>query len=201
MPDMIRRISVDPAFSVFVAATLTVLATLTTSCTSTLAVDVDEHEDFSQYRTWDWMPQLRSRVLAPGENLPALDLRVADLIEEHLESRGLKRSDAPADFYVTYHLTIQQKSERVEQPMASYLLSSYSSAPSYWVGGTESVERRFDDFRLAIAITRGGSRMTWQASIEDRLNPADDLPLEKTVARILDRLPTLGPPVDSTEAR
>lgn len=198
MPGTVRCVCSVSVISPFLAAFSMAVAILATGCTSTLTVDVDEHEDFSDYRTWDWMPHIRSRVQTPQSNQPALDIQLADLIRESLESRGFEHAPAPADFYVTYHLSIQPKSELVEQPMAAYLLSSHNSSASYWVEGTESVERRFDDFRLAVAITRGGSHMSWQASIEKKLEPTDSLPLESAVEKLFDRLPDLGGSADST---
>jgi hypothetical protein len=200
MPGTIRRISaaksansVDSAGSMSLAAPWILLAALLAGCSTSLTIDVDEHEDFSNYRTWDWMPEIRSRVAGPFENLPALDVRTSRRIAAELAIRGFEHTEPPADFYVTYRLSVHQRSELVEQPMAPYLLSSHNSSASYWVEGTESVERRIDDFRLVIGVTPGGSRMTWLASFERSLDPSEDLPIEAAVEKLFDRFPTLGP--------
>lgn len=189
----VRRIPTPPVLVALLATTAGFVA----ACATSVKVDVDENEDFSQYRTWDWMPQIRPRVEGRYAVTPALDVRMSRLIEDALEARGFERTQPPADFYVTFHLTIQPKAEFVEQPMAPYLLDSHHASPSFWIEGTESVERRYDDLRLAIGISGGGGRMTWQAALEQQVEAGEALPLDKAVAKLIDRFPSTGPPADS----
>jgi len=163
------------------------------ACATTVNVEVDEQKDFSQYQTWDWMPQTTPRVTAPPDIAPALDMRLRRLIESSLEGRGMRRTEPPADFYVTYHLAVQRKVESFERPVAPYFLSSYSNSTSYWVEGSESAERRIDDIRLAIATTEGGGHMTWQAVLEQRVESPGEIPLESAVAELFGSFPASVP--------
>jgi len=174
-----------------------VIAIASGGCVATVNVEMDEREDFSTYRTWTWMPQTTPRVKAPPHLAPALEVRLGRLIESTLEERGLRRTDPPADFYVAYHLTVERSVELVEQPMAPYLMSSYSSSASYWIEGSETVERQIDDVRLSIATAPGGGETTWQAVFRKRLEAPAVIPLESAVTELLAHFPATVPDAES----
>ena len=189
MLGLVRRISILLGFLAFPAW-------LSVGCAYSVIVDVDEREDFSHYQTWDWMPQIRHKVVAPHGSAPELDARVAGLIEASLRSQGFERTSDRPDFYLTYFLTVQRRTEVVQQAVAPYLLSSLDSSPSYWIEGSVSVTRHYDYFRLAIGISEGRGRMTWRAALVSRVVAETELPLDDAVGILFDRFP----PYDSAEA-
>ena len=200
MQGITRRRSNAPAGRKFSAALVATLGVVVMSCaTPSVKVEVDENEDFSNYRTWDWMPQIRPRVEGRYAVTPVLDLRVQRMIEASLEERGFRRTEPPADFYITFRLTIQPKAKLTQNAVAPYVLNSLHSTPSYYIERTEVSEHRFDDFYLAMGITEGGGRMTWQATFEKHIEPNDSLPIEAAVEELFEHFPASRPLSDSPE--
>jgi hypothetical protein len=168
------------------------LAWLCAACTTTVDVVVDEREDFSRYRSWDWLPRPAPSVDEPQSLPPALDARLAWLVERSLRARGLERTGDGADFFVTYHLEGRRRAMIVDQPFAPYLLDSHHSSPSYWIEGSDRVTRIYEDLRLGIGVTDGRGRVTWQAWLEQSVEAGSGLPLEAAVAKLVERFPEPG---------
>ena len=189
MLGLVRRISI-------LLGLLAFPAWLALGCAHSVSVDVDEQEDFSSYRTWDWMPQIGRKVIAPYGSASALDTRMARLIEASLREQGFERSSDHPDFYLTYFLVVKRQTEVVQQAVAPYLLSSLDSSPSYWIEGSVSETRQYDVYRLAIGVSEGPGRMTWRAAAASRVAADSELPLDDAVEALFDRFP----PYDLVEA-
>ncbi len=189
MLGLVRRISI-------LLGLLAFPAWLALGCAHSVIVDVDEQEDFSSYRTWDWMPQIRPKVVAPSGGGSALDARVAGLIEASLREQGFERTSDRPDFYLTYFLLVKRQTEVVQQAVAPYLLSSHHYSPSYLIEGSVTVIRQYDHFRLAIGISQGPGRMTWRAAVVSRVAADTELPLDDAIGILLERFP----PYDLAEA-
>lgn len=167
---------------------------LGTACSTTVNVVVDEREDFSRYRRWDFYSRASPKVDAPYADPRALDARVARLIEQELQERGFERSASP-DFLVSYHLALRRRVVVFEEPAAPYLLSSHTSSASYWIeGASRKVSQVHEDLRLAIGLSDGsGRRRTWRGVLLRTVVDASVLPLDDAVATLLDRLPSPDP--------
>jgi hypothetical protein len=189
MPGLVRRISIWPALLAFVAC-------FGLGCAHSVVVDIDEQEDFSRYQSWDWMPQVNRKVIAPYGSASALDARVAELIETSLSKQGLERTSDHPDFYLTYLLIVTRHAEVVQQAVAPYLLSSLDSSPSYLIEGSVAEVRRYDQYRLAIGVSHGPGRMTWRGAVAGRVAIEDELPLDDAIATLFERFP----PYDLVEA-
>jgi len=176
MPGLVRRISI-------------LLGLLSLGCAHSVVVDVDEREDFSSYQTWDWMPQLHGKVIAPYGSASAMDARVAGLIETTLREQGLLRSSDHPDFYLTYLLIVTRQTEVVQQAVAPYLLASHHSSPSYLIEGSVAMIERHDNYRLAIGVSHRPGHMTWKGAVTGRVTADTELPLEDAVQDLFDRFP------------
>jgi hypothetical protein len=176
---------------------LAILLALGVGCASTVDVVYDERQDFSSYRTWDWLPQDLPSIDAPHSNADALDARLMRLIERELVASGFPRAGAgPPDFFVTYHLALRRRSVLIDEPAAPYLLSSLHSSPSYWIEGSRKAKRVYEDVRLAIGMSEGRGRMIWRALLQRTLEDPSLLPLDADVATLLARIPRT-PPADA----
>lgn len=169
-----------------------VLAWLGVGCSTTVDVRFDEREDFSRYRTWDWLPHGLPNVDA-HRNARALDAHLARLIERELLERGFERAADRPDFLVTYHLVLRQRVAIVDEPAAAYLLSSHHSSPSYWIEGSRKVTRVYREIRLTIGVSEAREwMMIWRATQQRTLEDARVLPLDDAVETLLDRFPRPG---------
>jgi hypothetical protein len=186
MLGLVRRISILPGL----------LASLGLGCAHSVVVDVDEQEDFSSYRTWDWMPQVRPKVVALSGNGSALGARVSRLIEASLREQGFERTSDHPDFYLTYFLLVKRQTEIVQQAVAPEYLASLDSSPSYWIEGSVAEVRQYNVYRLAIGVSGGPGRMTWRAVVANRVSAESELPLEDAVGALFERFP----PYDLAEA-
>jgi hypothetical protein len=176
MPGLVRRLSI-------------LLGLLSLGCAHTVVVDVDEQEDFSSYQTWDWMPQLHGKVIAPYGSASAMDARVAGLIEKTLHDQGLRRSSEHPDFYLTYLLIVTRQTELVQQAVAPNLLPSLSSDASYLVEGSVAMIERHDNYRLAIGVSQRPGHMTWRGAVTGRVTADTELPLDDAVQDLFERFP------------
>jgi hypothetical protein len=167
-----------------------IFAWLGVACATTVDVAFDEEEDFSRYRTWDWLPRAARAVDAPLGHTPALDARLARLIERALRARGFERSDGPADLFVSYYLRVQREFVTVRETPAMQLLSSFHSSPSYWIQATQSELHSYERGHLTIVVAgRRQQRVIWRGEFEGRFREAFAPHLEEVVWSLLERFP------------
>ncbi len=178
------------------------------ACASSVDVRFDERADFSRYHTWSWLPDAASRVDAPHADPARLDAQLARLIEEQLGQHGYERAAERADFFVSYRLALHRHAVEVEVPRAPYLLSSYSSSPSYWIEGSEVKKRIFEDLQLVVRVAGPDGRTTWQAALKRRLEDGSGLRLDDLIVTLLERFPAhrngsrpRTPPADGGSSR
>jgi hypothetical protein len=158
-------------------------------CAATVDVVVDEREDLSQYRTWDWSPRARANVDAPDGNAAALDARLARLIEQHLAANGFERTGYRADFFISYRLALRSRAAVIIQPRAAYELSSHHSSASFVIEGSERVTRVYEQIHLAIGVTEAGGRTLWRAELMQEEEDIFALKLDDAVALLFERFP------------
>ena len=173
---------------------LLVVSWLSVGCTTTV-VRVDQREDLSGLRTWNWLPSGASPEMgvdAPQRNAPALHDSLGRLIAEKLRAEGFERSEH-ADFFVIFHLVLAPRKVAVQVPRAPYLLSSLSSGPSYWIEGSDEEIRVYEDFRLVIGLLSEPGRILWRGVLERKVNEGQDLSLDAAVADLLERLQPSAP--------
>lgn len=110
--------------------------------------DYDPRADFSRYGTWQWRDPVQAATGDIRVDNPLLDKRIRRAVENHLVARDIDLASGIPDFYLTYHLTIEQK-------VFSDTYYSTVGVGSYyhpWYGGvgTETRIRQYEETRLTI---------------------------------------------------
>jgi len=166
-----------------------VVAVVAAGCTTSLDVAFDDGQDFSRYRTWDWLPAGRSVEALPGEER-ALAALTSRLVEAQLGARGLARSRDGADLLVGYTLRVQRQVVATNETGAVDLLSSHHSSPSFLVQSTQQRLQIHDDGYLRIVLTDGErEQVLWRGELWARSRQDFAHHLPDAVSRLLARLP------------
>lgn len=172
-----------------------ILAALGVACATTVDVAFDERADFSRYRSWDWLPGAAGAVDAPLGRAPALDARLARLVEEALRARGFERGDGGADLLVGYHLRVQREFVTVREIPAMQQLSSFHNSPSYWIQAPRSELHTYERGHLTIVVAgRRERRVIWRGQLEGRFRGDFSPHLEEAVRSLLERFPPPAKP-------
>ncbi|WP_319404697.1 DUF4136 domain-containing protein [uncultured Desulfosarcina sp.] len=174
--------------------TLLVVVLAMTGCTTVqVSQDYDPHADLSRYGTWQWRDPVQAATGDIRVDNPLLDKRIRHAVENHLASRNLNPSPGKPDFYLTYHLSIEQKI----QSDTYYSTVGVGSFYHPWYGGvgTETCIRQFDESRLTIDIHSADTGdLVWRGVGTYRLRnyktPEDAATAaQKTVDKILFQFP------------
>ncbi|QJX46318.1 DUF4136 domain-containing protein [Hymenobacter taeanensis] len=103
-------------------AVLLLLIGLLSSCSSGVAVQQKPGVDFSQYRTYDWA---KTDVKSADSQNPIYksslnDEAIQNAINSEMAKRGIRpvQGNATPDFYLTYHLYIEEAERTVANPPA-----------------------------------------------------------------------------------
>jgi hypothetical protein len=173
---------------------LAAFAVLTAGCTTTVDVAFDEAQDFSSYRTWDWLPRGRNVDAVPGEER-GLDALASRLVEGELRGRGLARAAGGADFLVGYEqLRVRRTLVTVNETGAHGLLSSHHASPSYLVQATEQRIHVEDHGYLRVVVTDGPrERVVWRGELWARRRGDFARHLPDVVSPLLARFPVGSP--------
>jgi hypothetical protein len=172
---------------------LAALFILLCSCSGvTVNHDYDVTANFSQYKTFDWVPGEQPRTGDIRVDNPLLDNRIRAAVERVMIEKGYRKATAgKPDLLVAYNLTIRSK---IESDTVSTGVG-YGGYP-YWGGvGFETRVREYDEGMLVIDLGdarenkliwrgTGTRRITQQASPEKTTEIVN-----KTVAEILAQFP------------
>lgn len=191
------------------SAVLLLLIGLLASCSSPVAVQQKPGVDFSQYRTYDWA---KTDVKSADSNNPIYksslnDQEIQGAINSELAKRGIRQVQGTAkpDFYLTYHLYIEEAERTVANPPAvgyaypyafsyrgAYLPINYGyfySSPFYNTGyRTETYQEGTMILDFVDART---NNLVWRGSVADAVNNPARLGTEfaKSAKDILDKFP------------
>jgi hypothetical protein len=169
------------------------VAWLGAGCATSVEVSFDESQDFSRFRTWDWLPGARSVDALPGEERD-LERLTASLVAAELREKGLVRSVSEPDLRIGYWLRVDRQLVHVNETGATALLASHHSSPSYLVQATEARVDVFDRGHLVVVITDGPrERRVWRGELWARRRGRFATHLPATVSNLLGRLPVEGP--------
>jgi len=173
-----------------------VLAAITTTwlsvaCAPSL-VDVafDQREDFSKFRTWDWIDGAALVVHAPFEDPRAIEARLAAFIEDALRERGLERAPGRAELRVAALLVAKRSYQTFRRATAMQTLNSFHHSGSYEVQSELLEMRPIDQLRLVVYITGSRQeRLIWQAALDERHLNGFAPHLDGAVSHLLERFP------------
>lgn len=118
-------------------------------CTSVqVSQDYDPHADMSRYGTWQWRDPAQTATGDIRIDNPLLHKRIRHAVDNHLTSRNISPAKGKPDLYLSYHLTIQQKTQ-IDTYYSTVGAGSYYQ-PWYGGIGTETSIRQYDECRLTI---------------------------------------------------
>ena len=177
---------------VHVAATAVLL--LGAGCATDVDVSFDSEQDFSKYRTWDWLPRGRSVSALPGEEAQ-LDALTAKLVARELGIRGLEQASHAPDLLVAYQLHVVRRVLVANETGATDYLASHHSSPSYLVQSSQTRVQIRDYGDLYVVMTNGErDAVIWRGRAWDGVQGTFDEHLAGVVAALLDHFP-VGKPV------
>jgi len=179
------------------AAALRIAVALSVSlgvaCSTSPEISFDEREDFSRYRTWDWLPGAARTIDAPAADSVALDLELARLVERALDRRGFERVRRRPDLRVGVRLEVRREEVTIYETHAIEQLSSLHSSPSYEVQAAVKRRQTYERSRLLVfAIEARHGRVVWEGALAARSPGRLGAQLERTIADLLERFPSAG---------
>ncbi|RSK46231.1 DUF4136 domain-containing protein [Hymenobacter perfusus] len=188
---------------------LLLLVGLLAGCSAPVAVQQKPGTDFSQYRTYDWATtEVKSADSQNPIYRSALnDQQIQQSISSELAKRGIRPATGSAkpDFYLTYHLYIEEAERTVANPPApgyafpysvsyrgGYLPINYGywyTTPYYNTG--YRTETFTEGTMILDFIDARSNNLVWRGSVADAVNNPARLGEEfgKSAKDILDEFP------------
>ena len=163
--------------------------TLLNGCTPGVNVQKDSSVNFSRYRTYDWA---ETKVKETGDQNPIYQSSLADnmikqAIGSELAKKGIRQvaGDAKPDFYITYHLYVENAERTVSNPPVAGYAYPYSMyyrggllpinygawySPAYF-GNTGYRTEQYKQGTLIVDMVDARSNdLVWRGSIADPVN-------------------------------
>jgi hypothetical protein len=164
-----------------IGRTLTVIALSATffGCSGlTIQSDFDPTADFSDFRTWDWMPGAGEiHADNPTRDNAILKGRIQTAVANVLIDRGYRLNPDTPDFLVAYHVAFQEKMdlEVVNNYYGYPYAGSYAATWGPTIYGQEVQQREWEQGTLLIDILDGESRqLVWRGSAQAEVYPEQD---------------------------
>ena len=164
------------------------LVILLAGCTAPVAVQQKPGTDFSQYRTYDWA---KTDVKSADSGNPIYqstlnDQQIQQAISSELAKRGIRQATGSTepDFYLTYHLYIEEAERTVANPPAPgyafpYAMSyrgrllpinyGYWYTTPYYNTGTRTETYQEGTMILDFVDARTNN-LVWRGSVADAVN-------------------------------
>jgi hypothetical protein len=141
------------------------LCTLLACAGVRVSQDYDATTDFTAFRTFDWFPGERQLTGEGGIAEPFLEQRIQTAVGRELSARGFEKvTSRTPDFYVNYHVSVQQKLT-TSGVNVGYGMGSYGSWGGVGVGMRSNPVRTYDEGTLIIDFVDGGSRkLVWRGT-------------------------------------
>ena len=150
------------------------IALLASGCsTSNIRSNVDPEADFSQYYTWNFIPNAGPDT---GEYESFFTQYMKEAIEIEMSSRGYKKADDP-DLWVNFNAIVQEKTKIREVPASPPVGGYYGYRAGYydpWGGygwGTETQVSQYTEgtFNIDI-IDNQKDQLVWEAVGQGRIS-------------------------------
>lgn len=174
--------------NLLIAAAALVLA----ACAKTPDVDYDKSVDFSNYKTFAWMPQA---TLANADNYqisPLMEKRVRKAVNTQLKAQGMSLVDeSTADVLLNYHASVDTEID------VDAFNVGYGARWNYWGVGynSQTTTHEYDVGTLILdVIDRGSNQLVWRGAHQGRLQKKQTpeqrtQAVQKAVATILTGFP------------
>lgn len=136
--------------------------------------------DFTDYRTWSWVPVRHEEAVDPREADPAVREVIEAAISKQMEIRGYRATSVAPDIVLNYHVASREIT-------SDYIAHMYDGRyyPEYRMdfAGPRSARRRWDEGSLIIfAFDTTTREMVWRSSAKAEIT--GDAPLEGRAKRL-----------------
>jgi len=160
-------------------------------CATDVRVDVDPREDFSGFRTWDWLRP--GWPLIPSESgvdrgLEAL-LRIA--VERGLRERGFERTTiGRPDFLVAYHVELERELvRRIETPAMQTLSSPHREGGFEVTASLRTLQAYETGTIVLVVVDAVEQQRVWRGVGVRRVRESFRTRAGEVVAEILEHFP------------
>jgi hypothetical protein len=158
------------------------------ACSSTrVATDYDQDADFSQYKTFQWIPH--KPKVAPRRSLDhaLTEKRIKSSAESALALKGITRADGgEPDFLIAFHIGAQNQ---VDVTTYGY---RYGPRGRRW-GRHVDVQRYKEGTLILDFVDRQTKQLFWRGTAVDAVYRPEDLgdKLNQAVGKILEKYPPM----------
>ncbi len=148
-------------------------------CSSSTKVhfDYDRNEDFSQFRTYNFIPLPEALT---SEVNPMVIRRIEEAIALALGDKGFNRTDASPDFLVAIHLESKDKFDVQNWGYTYAPYDIYWRGSGYWGSGGISVHQYQEGTLIIDVVKTADKELVWRGVGTKALSPN---PTPKTIDR------------------
>jgi hypothetical protein len=157
--------------------------------------DYDQQLDFSQFKTFEWVP---SKGSGGGSQISGLiEERIKNAVVDQLTKKGMTQATGDPDVYVAYHVGTQDKVDVTDYGYSYGGYGRYGGAYGgpYGAGGGGISTYNYTEGTLIVDIYDASNKqLAWRGSGKDVLadNPSPDQltdNINKAVAAIMSQYP------------
>lgn len=173
---------------------LLALLMLAVGCSTTAGVRTshDGATDFSQYRSWSWLPVARKDERPRSDVERELAALVLEHIRRELSERGFSYRRENADLAVDARLVVAREKHVTYHSTAIESLNSFHSSPSYEIQATEREIVIYERGRLTIRVMDlRRNREVWRGEYEKRHRDPFAAHVKAAVANTLESFPAV----------
>lgn len=162
-------------FSIFMCSLLIFFV----GCSSSTKVhfDYDRNEDFSQFRTYNFIPLPEALT---SEVNPMVIRRIEEAIALALGDKGFNRTDASPDFLIAIHLESKDKFDVQNWGYTYAPYDIYWRGSGYWGSGGISVHQYQEGTLIIDVVKTADKELVWRGVGTKALSPN---PTPKTIDR------------------
>jgi hypothetical protein len=154
--------------------------------------DYDQKEDFTKFKTFNWMPQPKALVAdaqAAQLNNSLFDKRLKSAVNEGLQAKGMQLAAQNPDFLIVYHTGVQDKVNITDW--------GYGYGP-YWGpwGGPVDVQQYTEGTLIIDFVDAEDNQLIWRGTATKALvsRPSPEK-AEQVIKQIVEKLLVNYPPV------
>jgi hypothetical protein len=174
---------------------LTMTVGLLAACLYAQKINVSyvKSTDFGNYRTWAWKP---GHVLGKSQILPMelIDKYVLNAVKPVLAAKGLKEVETSPDLYVTYFISLTQKSETGPlDEFDTFGQLGYQASDVYNPAWNDAMVRNYRKGILLIDLVDARTNtLVWRAHCREATDKPGDA--QTTLDRVVDKALSDYPP-------
>ena len=153
-----------------------IMLTLAGCAPITVTRTYDTSTNFSNLKTFDWMPNATISVNDPRVIDHVVESNIKNAVLNELSKKGYKKiSDGEPDFYIAYHASLKEKTRDVT--LTNYYgYSGYPETWAYWSGpsSTETYTVTFDEGMVVLDFVDPATKQPiWRGTAQAEVTLTD----------------------------